>query len=113
MIVKDGPFGSVTITDEGGWSGPCPSCARFAAKRKDREAIGRLMHESWTKTKREQGYHHPSEPCTSPYIKCGELSLPGNCDMIHKDLVPWERLSETQKAINRHAFDAVLRWMEE
>ena len=94
-------------------SAPCPSCSRLAAKLKDRETIGRLMHESWTKTKREQGYHHTSEPCTNPYIKCCELSSPGNCNLVHNDLVPWEQLPEKQKDINRHAFDAVLRWMEE
>lgn len=32
MIVKDGPFGSVMITDEGNWSGPCPTCASLRAE---------------------------------------------------------------------------------
>ena len=32
----------------------------------DREHVGRLMHESWTRTKRTQGFHGPNdmERCT-------------------------------------------------
>lgn len=66
-----------------------------------REQIGRIMHESWCKTKRAQHFHHPDEPCDI----CGDGK--GLC-MVHRDLVPWEQLPEKQKDINRHAFDAVL-----
>ena len=91
----------------------CPSCSRLAAKMKDRETIGHLVHESWMKTKREQGFHYPTEfhdtyDCTYPWE---QLGLP--CDKCHADLVPWEALRKAQKDINRHAFDALIRWMEE
>ena len=66
------------------------------------DEVGRIMHESWSKTKREQGFHHPDEQGHN--FKNGM----GRCDKCHADLISWEDLPEKQKDINRHAFDAVL-----
>lgn len=65
----------------------------------DREWVGRIMHESWSQTKRKQGFHHDREcPRSGMY----------RCDKCHADLIPWDDLPEAQKDINRHALDAVL-----
>lgn len=64
------------------------------------DEIGQIMHESWTQTKRTQGFHHPDEQ--------GHGTTSHPCAKCHGDLVPWASLSERQKDINRHAFDAVL-----
>lgn len=76
------------------------------AKLRDREQIGKIMHESWSQTKREQGFHHPDEPC-----HWCDYGL--DCGRTHDDLVPWGELAEAQKDINRHAFDAVIKWLTE
>lgn len=68
------------------------------------EDIGRIMHQSWTATKRGQGYHHPDE------AGHGVTSHP--CPKCHADLVPWERLPERQKDINRNSFNAVFMEIE-
>lgn len=65
------------------------------------DEVGRIMHESWAKTKRAQGFHLKAECVMAPKIQY-------LCDWHHPDLVPWEQLSEMQKDINRHVFDAVL-----
>jgi hypothetical protein len=44
------------------------SLARTLAERLfDLQEAGRIMHESWTVTKRSQGFHAPSEHCDSTY----------------------------------------------
>ena len=85
-----------------------------------REQLGKLMHESWSKTKRAQGFHGPDEQCTAPraglracvrgLVGIGYDANPDkmSCVHFHPDLIPWEQLPEKQKDINRHAFDAVL-----
>ncbi len=62
------------------------------------EDCGRIMHESWMRTKEAQGFHRPppSHAFDTPCARC------------HADMVPWEQLPEQQKDINRHAFDVVL-----
>ena len=65
--------------------------------------VGRIMHESWSKTKRAQGFHHPFEAHVGAKFYPVKI-----CDKCHPDLVPWAELPEAQKDINRHAFDAVL-----
>lgn len=74
--------------------------------------VGRIMHESWSKTKRAQGFHGPDEPCTGPRfgyaVGLAGCSKGARCGKFHADLIPWEDLPESQKDINRHAFDAVL-----
>ena len=74
----------------------------------DREDVGRIMHESWTRTKRAQGYHHQSECCAMDRYESN-----GACPKCHSDLIPWEQLPEVQKDINRHAFDDILAWLKE
>ena len=74
-----------------------------AAKSLSVDDAGRIMHDSWSRTKRLQGFHHPDEAGrrdTMPCLKC------------HADLVPWEALPEHQRDINRHAFDAVFLELE-
>lgn len=85
MIVKDGPFGSVTITDEGGWSGPCPSCARYAAKMKDREGLAKALY----------------------------LSTEGLDSEMGRWAATFDDLKEEGKNIWLKVADAFLRWMEE
>jgi hypothetical protein len=89
----------------------CPSCASLRARIEvlecrlnDREKQGRIMHESWTRTKRAQGFHHPKE-CHADNETM--------CDKCHWDLCDWSELPEKQKDINRHAFDDVLAWLKE
>lgn len=61
---------------------------------------GRIMHESWMRTKLAQGFHRtPPRP---------ELERNCPCPKCHADLIPWDELPEKQKDINRHAFDDVL-----
>jgi len=74
----------------------------------DREMQGRIMHESWTRTKRAQGFHHQSECYAMDRYESN-----GPCPKCHSDLIPWEQLPEGQKDINRHAFDDVLAWLKE
>lgn len=81
----------------------------------DREDVGRIMHESWARTKRAQGFHHPSEEHVEykdgvESGKWGAWKRNGGlpCHKCNYDLIPWETLSEKQKDIKRHAFDAVL-----
>ncbi len=74
----------------------------------DRERIGKIMHESWSKTKRAQGFHGPNETCTHPDYLKNECRHHFRCNKFHADLIPWEELPEPQKDINRHAFDAVI-----
>lgn len=101
----------------------------------DREHVGRLMHESWSRTKRARGFHGSGEDCTydaSPdnpltyqhqrevrySCKKGEGMKPNGdtfsyrCGYYHPDLIPWDDLPEKQKDINRHAFDDVLPYFE-
>ena len=68
------------------------------------EDVGRIMHASWSKTKRFQGFHHPGE--------AGHGVTDHPCPKCHADLLPWEALPERQKDINRHAFDAVFLELE-
>ncbi len=81
----------------------------------DIETVGRIMHDSWTRTKRAQGFHHPAEAHVEyrDGVEAGKWQewqksnrLP--CSKCHYDLLPWEQLHEKQKDINRHAFDDVL-----
>jgi hypothetical protein len=84
----------------------------------DREHVGRLMHESWSRTKRAQGFHGPSDKC--PLNPSGRLQRHRTnatlnncvCSKQHADLIPWDDLPEKQKDINRHAFDDVLPYFE-
>ena len=79
-----------------------------AAKVLDRETVAKKMHESWSRTKRAQGFHYRGEPCAiangSPHASALEVL----CPYYHADLVPWGELPESQKDTNRHAFDDVL-----
>lgn len=75
----------------------------------DREEIGKLMHASWSKTKREQRFHGPDTRCERGGVFCGGVGI---CPQFHADLIPWEALPEKQKDINRHAVDAVLPYFE-
>jgi hypothetical protein len=71
----------------------------------DTETQGRIMHESWTRTKRAQGFHHPAEEHGPGFNK----QIHGKwCYKCHSDLIPWKQLPEAQKDINRHAFDDVI-----
>lgn len=92
-----------------------------SAEVSDREQVGKLMHESWSATKRAQGFHGPSESCehyggADKVRRCGETDpIFGGicrCEYFHADFIPWEHLPEKQKDINRHAFDAVLPYFE-
>ena len=86
----------------------------------DREHVGRLMHESWCRTKRAQDFHGPNESCTHADNDeaCSETYGGGSeldwfrCDRYHADLIPWDDLPKKQKDINRHAFDDVLPYFE-
>jgi len=82
-----------------------PQLAHFREKLLDKETQGRIMHETWTRAKREQGFHHPDEE------GYGITSHP--CPKCHADLIPWEKLPEKQKDINRHAFDALIKYLTE
>ena len=87
-----------------------------AALNIDHEDVGRIMHESWTRAKRAQGFHGPGEYCdTAIELDRGQYSEYTTCRVVgdacpkyHADLIPWEKLPEKQKDINRHAFNAVL-----
>lgn len=68
--------------------------------------VGRIMHESWSRTKRSQGFHHPSECPNGRWVETARGRAP--CPKCHTDLIPWDNLPEPQKDINRHAFDDVL-----
>lgn len=68
--------------------------------------VGRIMHESWSQTKRSQGFHHPSECPNGRWVETAHGRSP--CPKCHADLIPWDNLPEPQKDINRHAFDDVL-----
>lgn len=68
--------------------------------------VGRIMHESWSRTKRSQGFHHPSECPNGQWVETARGRAP--CPKCHADLIPWDNLPEPQKDINRHAFDDVL-----
>lgn len=108
------------FTDEGGeyWKPPVNDRYRELWEEKERlrealsispDEVGRIMHESWMRTKRTQGFHHPRE--NHIYPRVGMPFAPKTnivCEKCHLDLVPWEKLPEAQKDINRHAFDNVL-----
>ena len=99
---------------------PGPGPAELARPVGVREALaitpdecGRIMHESWMRTKRAQGFHGRYDICRGD----GRIFCPvnadvrasvGGCRYFHADLIPWEQLPERQKDINRHAFDDVL-----
>src|SRR5579859_2998470 len=51
-----------------------------------RDLIGRIMHESWSRTKLEQGFH--------------KLDSRAPCQKCHADLVDWSELPQAQKDIN-------------
>lgn len=79
----------------------------------DREHVGRLMHESWSRTKKTQGFHGPNDMdnCADKNYVAEETFF-CQCGKLHPDLIPWEELREDQKDINRHAFDDVLPYFE-
>jgi hypothetical protein len=79
----------------------------------DREYVGRLMHESWSRTKRAQGFHGPNDMdnCADKNYVAEETFF-CQCGKLHPDLIPWDDLPEKQKDINRHAFDDVLPYFE-
>jgi hypothetical protein len=94
-------------------SAPCSHAERVKALEEAVEIpideVGRIMHESWTRTKRAQGFHFPNEV----HLEYGDWDKWGAhnnlpCGKCHFDLIPWEQLGEQQKDINRHAFDDVL-----
>jgi len=95
--------------------------ARFREKLLDKDTQGRIMHESWTQTKRAQGFHGPREYCnTAIELDRGQHSEYTTCKVVgdvcpkyHRDLIPWEQLPEKQKDINRHAFDALIAYLTE
>ena len=78
------------------------------------------MHESWTRTKRAQGFHGAHDNCLPPkYPPVYCYGIPSDeypfgagtslrCPKFHPDLIPWEELPQNQKDINLHAFDDVL-----
>ncbi len=81
------------------------------------DEIGRIVHESWCKTKRAEGYHGPSDECiakggASKQYRCGtpDPVFGGDlrCGKYHADLIFWEQLPEEKKDINRHAADALI-----
>jgi hypothetical protein len=81
------------------------------------DEVGKIMHESWTRTKRKQGFHHPKECFSDEAKKAIEIEdrsyghfqpVGPFCSKCHLDLVTWDELPEKQKDINRHAFDDVL-----
>ena len=86
----------------------------------DREHVGRLMHESWSRTKRAQGLHGPWDKCPQTFECCHVVFVEGEkrymqskpCEKFHADLIPWDDLPENQKDINRHAFDDVFPYFE-
>ena len=83
------------------------------------DEAGALMHESWSVTKRAQGFHGPEDSCyrtgDRSRTQCGhaknawgsELPSPWRCSWYHPDLVSWADLPAGQQDINRHAFDLV------
>ena len=86
----------------------------------DLNHMGRLMHESWTATKRAQGFHGPDAPhiwfpSKGTHIEGWELHCPEpqNCRFYHPDLIPWEDLPAKQQDVNLHASDAVLPYLQE
>lgn len=93
----------------------------WLAKPFDFDKVGLLMHESWCKTKREQGFHGPDEKCTSPFkLFCEDSwviervkSDKTRCNYFHPNLISWGDLPEKRKDINRHAFDAVLPYFQQ
>lgn len=98
---------------ESGWC--CPECelAAIRERAEDVEMHGRIMHESWMRTRRAQGFHHPAKahpynPHLYPHLYS---SPPYRCEKCHPDLIPWEQLPEAQKDINRHAFDDVRAYL--
>lgn len=87
--------------------------------------VGRIMHESWSRTKRAQGFHGRREDCTSDLftmrVRCGIATgydypygagSDRRCTKFHPDLIPWEELPQGQKDLNLHAFDDVLAEMK-
>src|SRR3954465_13931363 len=70
----------------------------------DLQEAGRIMHESWARTKHAQGFHGPNEPCT---VDQASHSRSYGCGMYHADLIPWEELPQKQKDINLNAFKDV------
>lgn len=81
--------------------------------------VGRILHESWSRTKRGQGFHgrHDDCPRCIPTLKrlreypFGAGAAIGRCGKFHPDLIRWEELPQDQKDINLHAFDDVLAEM--
>ena len=96
------------------------------------DEVGRIMHESWSRTKRAQGFHGRHEACTGKLLlrstPCyGDLEERAKqyghedvtaypfgagtglrCAKFHPDLIPWEELPQGQQDLNLHAFDDVL-----
>lgn len=66
-----------------------------------RDDCGRIMHESWMRTKTAQGFH-----LRGMCVPSSAFGTP--CDKCHADLIPWDDLPQKQKDINMHAFDDVL-----
>lgn len=85
--------------------------------------VGRIMHESWSRTKRAQGFHGKDESCTYGAIcspgytnndyPFGAGSSKYRCPKFHPDLIPWEELPQGQQDLNLHAFDDVLAAMKQ
>lgn len=73
--------------------------------------VGRIMHESWSRTKRAQGFHGPDEKCPR-WVTCPTTgSNPVRCGKFHPELIPWDELPQGQKDLNLHSFDDVLAEM--
>ena len=84
----------------------------------DLNHMGRLMHESWTATKRSQGFHGPGDTCTQCFAAAsGDYPFGAGtilrCSKFHPDLIDWSLLPVKQQDINLHAFDAVLPYLQE
>lgn len=73
-----------------------------------RDDVGRIMHESWSRTKLAQGFHGPGEACTR-WDRCPAGGQ--HCGYFHADLIPWDDLPERQQDINLHSFDDVFAEM--
>ena len=84
----------------------------------DLNHMGRLMHESWTATKRAQGFHGLGDTCAKCFDAAPDEYPFGagtalRCSKFHPDLIDWSLLPAEQQDINLHAFDSVLPYLQE
>lgn len=88
------------------------------------ESLAKAVHDAWWEEKLRQGFHHPSLCMVGASSRAGEIEDESHghfkvddrhrfCDKCHHDMIPYDRLPENIKELDRVTVRTVLRALGE